>query len=270
MIDLHAHILPGIDDGPERLAGSIALARAAQEAGTHLIAATPHLRSDHPGIRAEQLGDHCAVLQQALDLAAIDIQVLPGAEVDLLWAHAASPEQLRLATYGQRGTDMLLETPYGPVPYNFGELVEWISDQGIRVLLAHPERNPAFQRNPERVLDLVARGVLVQVTAMSLVEHRKSSRALQLARWLVERGAAHVIASDAHTAGPWRGPDLRAAHAVVRDIGPARFEWMVHAVPQAIVAGEPLPRVPAGGAPSRGLGRRQARAVRRVLNTRLL
>ncbi len=269
MIDLHTHILPGIDDGPEHLAGSIALARAARDAGTQLIAATPHLRSDHPGVRAEELGDRCHALERALADAAIDIRVVAGAEVDLIWAHAASPEQLRLATYGQRGTDMLLETPYGPVPHNFGELVEWISDRGIRVLLAHPERNPTFQRDPGLVLDLVARGVLVQVTAMSLVRDGKPSRTLQLARWLVERGAVHVIASDAHTAGPWRGPDLRPAHDVVRDMGPARLEWMIHDVPQAIVAGEPLPCAPARGALSRGLGRRQVRAVRRVLNTRL-
>ena len=268
VIDLHAHILCGIDDGPELIDGSIALARAAREAGTHLMAATPHLRSDHPAVRVEQLRDRCDALEQALADAAIDIRILPGAEVDLLWAHAASPEQLRLATYGQRGTDMLLETPYGPVPHNFGGLVEWISDHGIRVLLAHPERNPTFQRDPGLVLDLVARGILVQVTAMSLVPNGRSSRALRLAHWLVEREAVHVIASDAHTQGPWRPPDLQSAHDVVRAITPARLEWMVHEVPAAIVAGEPLPTAPNGGAPRR-LGKRQVRAVRRVLNTRL-
>lgn len=269
MIDLHAHILPGIDDGPERLEDSIAFARAAGKAGTHLITATPHLRSDHPDVRPEELRDRCHVLDRALADEDIGVRVVPGAEVDLLWARAASPEELRLATYGQRGTDMLLETPYGPLPQNFGALLAWITDHGIRVLLAHPERNPTFQREPQLVLDLVARGVLVQVTAMSLAGGGKSSRTLRLARWLCEREAAHVIASDAHTAGPWRGPDLRPALSAIESIGAARLEWMVHEVPQAILAGEPLPPAPFGVAPTRGVGRRRVRSVRRVLGARL-
>lgn len=267
MIDLHAHILPGIDDGPERLEDSLAFARAAAAAGTHVIAATPHLRSDFPGVRLEELRDRCEQLDRAITEEGIGVQILPGGEVDLLWARGASPEELRLATYGQRGTDLLLETPYGPLPPNFGALLGWITDQGIRVLLAHPERNPTVQRNPQLVLDLVARGVLVQVTAMSLVSKGKASRSLQTAKWLAQRDAVHVIASDAHTEGPWRGPDLRPALNALGTIDPARLEWMVHEVPQAIVAGEPLPRPPAGSVARGGLGRRQVRAMRRVLST---
>jgi protein-tyrosine phosphatase len=267
VIDLHAHILPGIDDGPDRLEESIAFARAAWEAGTHLITATPHLRSDHPDVRTEELRDRCLELDRAIADEGIGVRVLPGAEVDLLWARAATPEELRLATYAQRGTDLLLETPYGPLPQNFGTLLARITEQGIRVLLAHPERNPTFQRDPGLVLDLVARGVLVQVTAMSLAEGGKASRSRGLAHWLVEQDAAHVIASDAHTEGPWRGPDLRPALAAIASAGAARIEWMAHEVPQAIVAGEPLPPAPSGAAQA-GTGARRARAVRRALGAR--
>lgn len=268
MIDLHAHVLPGIDDGPETMEGSLALARAAARTGTHLITATPHLRSDHPDVRAAELADRCHELDAALAGAGIDVRVLPAAEVDLLWAHTASPEELRLATYAQRGTDLLLETPYGPLPQHFDELLEPFADQGIRVLLAHPERNPTFLREPDLVVDLVARGVLVQVTAMSLVDARRSSRSRQLAHWLVERGAAHVIASDAHSEGPWRGPDLRAAQLALGAVAPARIEWMVHEVPQAIVAGEPLPPAPSAGGVGHGSPARPMRAVRRAFGAR--
>jgi protein-tyrosine phosphatase len=268
MIDLHSHILPGIDDGPERLEGSVALGRAAAEAGAHKIVATPHLRSDFPGVRVAELRERCEALDRALADAGVGVRVLPGAEVDLLWAREAPPEELRLATYGQRGSDLLLETPYGALPPNFGELVGWITDQGFRVLLAHPERNPSFHRKPQLVLDLVARGVLVQVTAMSLVGGGKGSRSLGLAKWLVEREAVHVIASDAHTEGPWRGPDMRPAHEVVAAISPARLEWMVHEVPQAIVAGEPLPPAPLRSASRPAYGKRRASAMRRVFSNR--
>jgi protein-tyrosine phosphatase len=248
VIDLHAHVLPGIDDGPEHLEGSVALARAATECGTHLIAATPHLRWDHPGVRPEELAGRCRTLQDVLADQGVPLRVLPGAEVDLLWTATASADQLRLATYGQRGSDLLLETPYGPLPPNFEKLVEGITDHGIRVLLAHPERNPTVQRDPTRVLELVKRGVLVQVTAMSLSQRTGGSKAASVSRWLIERGVAHVIASDCHSAGPRRSPDRSAAIAFAKSISRARAEWMLHENPQAIIAGEPLTPRPLGPA----------------------
>lgn len=263
MIDLHAHILPGIDDGPEGLDGSLAFARAAAKCGTHLITCTPHLRSDHPHVRPEELAYRCRVLEAALVEQGIPVRVLPGAEVDLLWAGAASPEELRLATYGQRGTDMLLETPYGPLPPNFNDLVERIAERGVRVLLAHPERNPTFQRDPAQVLELVERGVLVQLTAMSVTRKGRGSRSRTVARWLIEQGAAHVIASDAHSAGPRRSPDRAEAISVLTSMSPAQAEWILHEVPQAIVAGEPLPPRPLEAASSGPMMRLRRRADQR-------
>lgn len=248
MIDLHAHVLPGIDDGPNQLDESVALARAAVSAGTHLMAATPHLRWDHPAVLPAELADRCRDLETELYQEGVPLRVLPAGEVDLLWAGAASPEELRLATFGQRGTDVLLETPYGPLPPNFEALVESINDRGIRVLLAHPERNPTIQRHPARVLDLVKRGVLVQLTAMSSGQRAAGTKAAAVSRWLIERGAAHVIASDCHSAGPHRSPDRRAAISFATSVSPARAEWMLHENPQAILAGEPLTPRPLGGA----------------------
>jgi len=270
VIDLHAHLLPAIDDGPETLEGSVALARAAAECGTKVMTATPHLRADHPGVRVHELAERCHALGDAVGSAGIPIKVVPAAEVDLLWAYAASCEQLRLATYGQRGTDLLLETPYGPLPPNFGSLVMRLTERGVRVLLAHPERNLTVQRNPRLVVDLVARGVLVQLTAMSLTRASKGSPAQRAAIWLLEQGAGHVIASDAHSAGPWRGPDLRAAAGRVDSVAPAQAEWMTHEVPHAVLAGEPLPPSPvasAAGGTLRRLGSK--RSVGRMLSATL-
>jgi len=268
MIDLHAHILPGIDDGPQSLEGSLALARAAVECGTHLVIATPHLRDDHPGVRLEEIGDRTRALGAALAREDIPLRVLPGAEVDLLWASNASEAELRMATYGQLGTDMLLETPYGNLPPNFNELVLRIAEQGIRILLAHPERSSTFQQHPQRLLELVARGVLVQVTALSLARKNRRSESRRLARWLLEEGAAHVIASDAHAAGLWRGPDRAAAIASAEAISPAHAEWMLLEVPRAIIAGEPVPPMPSRG---RGPLKRLSKglALRRALDVRL-
>ena len=251
MIDLHSHVLPGIDDGPPDLAGSIALARTAADGGTTVLAATPHLRSDHPGVRLGELAGRCRALAERLASEGVQVEVVPGGEVDLLWGLDASDRDLQLASYRQAGSDVLLETPYSDLLPNFADLVMAIADRGFRVLLAHPERNPTFQRRPERLKELVRRGVLVQVTAASLVRTDRS-RSRSLAAALVEEGVAHVIASDAHRAGELRTPELAAGRDAADRLAPGRGEWMVTEAPAAVLAGEPLPQAPAAASGGRG------------------
>lgn len=253
VIDLHAHVLPGIDDGPDSLEGSVELCRAAAAEGTRTIAATPHLREDHPRVRPAELSERCRTVNERLASAAVDLDVVPGGEVDLLWAQSASSEDLRLVSYGQRGTDLLVETPYDPLPQGFEDLLFQVALRGYRVLLAHPERSRAFQADPARLEQIVGRGTLVQVTALSLVNPNRRSRSRALGLALVERGLAHVIASDAHSAA-WRAPQLAAGVAAGERVAPARARWMVTDAPAAILAGETLPAPPA--APHRGRTRR--------------
>jgi protein-tyrosine phosphatase len=236
VIDLHAHVLPGIDDGPADPEATCELLAVAAADGTRTIAATPHLRDDHPRVRPERIARDCAELSAGRE----DIEVVPGGEVDLAWALAADPRELELVTYGGRGTDLLLETPYGELPETFEELVFRLRARGLRVLLAHPELNPTFLRTPRRLAELVRTGVLVQVTARSLVLGRRSATQ-RFAESLVREGLAHALASDAHSPGPWRPPVLSEGVAAVEAIAPGRGEWMVTAAPAAILAGEPLP-----------------------------
>ena len=256
MIDLHCHILPGIDDGPPEEHDSLALARALVAGGCQIVAATPHLRDDHPGVRVEELAERCDALNGALAAASIALQVVPAAEVDMLWAHAASDEQLGLASYGQLGADILLETPYGPLPAAFEGVVGALQARGLRVLLGHPERNPTFQRDPERLSGLVNAGVLVQVTAQSLVDPGRRSASHELAVALVKQELAHVIASDSHSAGRFRPPNLAAGVLAAAGIAPRRAAWMAVDAPLAILAGKPLrPPSPNGSPPPAGRGR---------------
>ena len=245
MIDLHAHVLPGIDDGPPDVEGSLALLRTAALAGTRVIAATPHLRRDFPRVRLEDVANSCMSMQEHVP-PDWDLQIISGGEVDLGWAMRATDEQLRMASYGGRGTDLLVETPYGTSPRIFEPPLMALMNRGYRVLLAHPELNPGLQENPEHIPALVARGVLMQVTGASLLPDPRRSRRSRLARRLLEQGHAHVIASDAHSGGPRRPPGLTAALEVARAIAPERAEWMVTSAPAAILSGEPLPPLPLG------------------------
>ena len=243
VIDLHAHVLPGIDDGPDDLKGSLALLCVAAERGTRVIAATPHLRSDHPRVRVEELAPAVARLQREIPCE-WNLRIAVGAEIDLLWAVEADDAQLRLASLGQRGHDLLLETPYGSLPPAFEHVLADLRARGYRVLLAHPERSPAMQRDPARLRAIVASGVLLQVTASSLLDTARRSPPGRLARALIGEGLVHVLASDAHSAGPRRAPGLGAAVSAAGKIDARRAGWMVTAAPAAILVGAPLPPLP--------------------------
>jgi protein-tyrosine phosphatase len=259
MIDLHSHVLPGIDDGPSDIADSIAFAQAAEAQGTTVLAATPHLRSDFPLVRIEQVAEACAELNDRLP-AGSGLRVSPGAEVDVLWAQTASDEELRLASLGQHGTDLLVETPYGLLSDSFEDLLFRITVRGYRILLAHPERNPTFQRDPARLREIATRGVLIQITLPSVVARDRGSRSRKLAFDLVREGLAHNLASDSHSPGRWRPPALRTGLEAFAEFAPSYAEWMVTDAAAAILEGEPLPPPPRDPAPRRGIrlpGRRR-------------
>ncbi|RKQ91787.1 protein-tyrosine phosphatase [Solirubrobacter pauli] len=245
LIDLHAHLLPGLDDGPADDAGSLALAEHVAATGTRTIVATPHLRQDFPDVRVPELPGRVAALQALLRDRGVDLEVLVGGEVDTVWAQHQSDETLRAVSYGGRGTDLLVETPYGELPPVLEELLFRIRTRGFRVLLAHPERNPSFQRDPERLGRIVDGGVLVQVTASSLTAGKRS-RSCALAHALIAEGRAHVIAGDLHSVGGRAG----LAEALETTDHP-RARWMVTDAPAAILAGEPLPPAPSAAAPKR-------------------
>ena len=251
MIDLHTHVLPALDDGPADLAGSLAVAEVAAHGGIRTLVATPHLRADHPGVRPQHLARRVQELAAELRLHGLPIEVLPGAEVDLRAAEELADDELALATLAANGRDLLLETPYGPLPDDFEARVLTLAGRGFRLTLAHPERNPTLQQQPGRVGALVDQGLLVQLTARSVSVRRTAASVT--ARALLERGWAHVLASDAHALDR-RPPDLGGALRHAEDILPAmraELRWMVTDAPRAILDGRPLPERPPRERPKR-------------------
>jgi len=247
--DLHVHLLPGLDDGPADEDEAIALAAQLAGDGVGRVATTPHLRADYPDVRPDELAARTAALEERLQREGIALDLVTAGEVAIEWAVAASDEDLRLVSYGQRGQDVLIETPYGPLPAIFEELLFRITVRGYRVLLGHPERNHTFQNNPERLGRLVETGVLVQVTASALASSERRSRSRRLARDLLRDGQAHVIASDAH--GAIKRAALSRGIAAAGELAPNRAQWMVTEAPEAILTGAPLPEAPVDQPPKR-------------------
>ena len=245
LVDLHAHVLPGIDDGPPNLDAAVTMLKAAANAGTAVIAATPHVRSDFPDVHIREIARRCSHLQDAATNAGIDIQIVPGAELSLVWALEATDEELKLTSYGQKGNILLIETPSDSV-IGFSALLHRLRTRGFRVLLAHPERSADYQQDPQELLELVEQGVLLQVNADALLARRRNSPAASLGHRLCSGGFAHVLASDGHRAESWR-PVTRlaqASEAAANLCGRARARWMTETLPKAILEGTALPPEP--------------------------
>jgi protein-tyrosine phosphatase len=245
VIDLHAHVLPGIDDGPRSLEEALGVVADAISEGVRTMAATPHLRADHPSVRPQELAARTASLRGSLAERGCELELVVAAEVDLSWARRADTQQLVHASFDQRGRDLLVETPYGELPAAFEDLLFHLTAQGFRLLLAHPERSPTLQRNPSRLRALVERGTLLQITASALTGSPRRSASCRTAQALVREGVAHVIASDRHGSHVDRVGLARAVEAASALAG-ARAEWMVTEAPAAILAGQPLPPAPPG------------------------
>jgi protein-tyrosine phosphatase len=248
VIDLHTHILPGLDDGPVTLEGSVAFARAAVADGTQLVAATPHVRDDYP-TRADAMLSAVARLRQALADEAIALDVHPGGEIALGRLGELGSDEL--ASFGLAGNPryLLVEFPYHGWPFDLGARLLELSAAGITPVLAHPERNPDVANQLDRVGSLVEAGVLLQATAASL-DGRGGRRVRSVAFELVERGWVHMVASDAHTPAIRQVGLTPAAHAIG---DPDLAAWLTEGVPGAIVAGAELPERPAPS-PRRRLG----------------
>jgi protein-tyrosine phosphatase len=238
VIDLHTHVLPGIDDGPETIEGSLALVRAAEADGTRVIVATPHVSWHHHN-DASTIARLTGELNDRLREEGIAVEIRTGAEIAMTRVDDIEPGELKRLRLGG-GPWLLLEPPFTPIVTGLDGVVMALQSAGHRVLLAHPERCPALHREPRIVESLVRGGVLTSVTAGSLAG-RFGGQVRRFARHLLEQGLVHNVASDAHDAIK-RPPSMSA------DLAEAGFgelaDWLTQAVPAAILSGEEIPERP--------------------------
>lgn len=239
MVDLHSHILAGLDDGARTLEESVEIALAAARDGVSVMAATPHVRDDYP-TTAKTMERLVLELERTLREHGIGLRLLGGAEIAIAQLQTLSARELSRFGLGGNPHYLLVEFPYFGWPLSLeGELWK-LTQRGITPVLAHPERNPEVQLAPARVAQLVAAGALVQLTAAS-VDGRLGRRNKRAAAALIAAGHAHIIASDAHWPG-LRAAGLSSAVSAVGD--PELADWLTKAVPAAIVEGKALPPRP--------------------------
>jgi protein-tyrosine phosphatase len=238
VIDLHCHVLAGIDDGPETVAGSLELARAAASAGTSTLVATPHVNWRYPN-DADTIAAAVDELRGRLAAENVDLELRAGAEIAVTRLAEIEPEQLARLRLGG-GEWLLVEPPFTPVAPGLEQTLQDLQQDGHRILLAHPERCPALHRDPQIVSSLVRGGVLTSITAGSLVG-RFGGAPQRFALELVREELVHNVASDAHdVAGRAPGVSAELEQAGLTPLA----EWLTMAVPAAILNGDAIPARP--------------------------
>ncbi|MCX7155346.1 MAG: capsular biosynthesis protein [Rhodocyclales bacterium] len=219
MIDLHCHLLPGIDDGPETLESALQLARHAVASGIRFSMVTPHMHAGRYENRAANIQRATEDFQRELDAHGIALRLRAAAEVRLDHEVLAWVVEGQVPFVGRwEGENvMLLELPHSHVPVGADKLVEWLLKQGIRPMIAHPERNKDIMRSIDKLLPFIRLGCLLQVTA-GAVAGAFGEGARARAVDLLGKGWVTVLASDAHNLEA-RPPELEpgriAAAAIV-------------------------------------------------------
>lgn len=240
MIDLHCHILPGMDDGPGDAGESLEMAELAARDGIRSIVATPHSNN---GVYRNDLDSIVLFCSRLNDLArsrALALNILPGAEIRIHQGMERLVRQGEIASLNNTRQYLLVEFPHDVVLPGTRQVLYQLIARDITPVLAHPERNEAIQRNPDLLADLVNMGCLVQLTAMSITGELGQA-AMVCSHLLLQKRQAHVIASDAHDTAN-RPPLLSFAVAeAARLLGDrATAEAMVTNNPQAIIDGRRL------------------------------
>jgi protein-tyrosine phosphatase len=259
VIDLHFHVLPGIDDGPPSLEAALDLARAAHAAGTTTIVATPHVSWDWPENDAARIAGAVRDVNAELQRHGIGVEVLAGAEVAMTRAADLDDAELQALHLGG-GPYLLIECPHSPAASGFEGLLSSLSHAGHRIVLAHPERCPAFHRDRDTLERLIGSGMLSSITAGSLAG-RFGREVRRFSQELLRDGLVHNVASDAHDV--LRRPPGVDPVLVEEGLGDGA-DWLTRQVPEAILAGTPIPPAPAMSLPDPGRGGVLGRLFRRA------
>lgn len=235
MIDLHSHILPGIDDGAKDLNTSIEMAKQAVNQGITVVAATPHYRNEFDWQKIQTLAIQ---LSTELKQRGIALEVIPGAELFI----DPALEQMgleQIPTYNNNGKYCLIEFPMLELPYYVNQVLFSLAVKGITPVIAHPERYVVVGNDPNIVREWIDNGYLLQMNAGSLIgmfgEKVKKTSEIMLQHQMV-----HLIASDAHSANRRSFILDRAAAEAKKFVSQEIIHNLVQTNSSQVVTGEPV------------------------------
>lgn len=200
MIDLHCHILPGVDDGAKNIEDSISMAKVAVNEGITHILATPHHKNRNWFNEKKKVLANVKQLQDELDRNRIPLTIFPGQEVRIYGEIQKDIEADEILFIDEQQQYLLIEFPTPNIPTYTERLFYELETKGITPIIVHPERNREILEDPNRLKALVEKGALAQLTAASYTGG--FGRQIQkMSEQMVEANLVHFIASDAHNVG---------------------------------------------------------------------
>lgn len=272
MIDLHCHILPELDDGPETMATAIEMCLIAVDDGIRTIVATPHMLDGMFAVTPAAVHKAIGALKESLEQERIPLEILPGADVHVDRDLPGYLGRKEIITVADKGRHLMVEFPQDVFPQEMGELLFQVQLKGVTPIITHPERNGGVQQNPGMLAELIEAGNLTQITAGSLTGIF-GAKIQECALGLLRSNMVHLVASDAHNTTR-RSPRLSEARLVVeREAGEQEAALIFVDRPKRILEGAyvdpPEPRS-AGSASSkrRGEGKKKRRGFWRGLLNR--
>jgi protein-tyrosine phosphatase len=261
-VDLHLHLLPGVDDGAPDEAAAVEHAERMVRAGVEVATVTPHVGSPYFDVALDEIAGRCAALQRTLDREGIGLRLHAGGEIHPAAGGALTAAELDVIAHGPAGARWVLaEVPFAGVDEAFADALRHLRDQGFGIVIAHPERAANLLSGGLALLrPALAAGAVLQVNACSLLG-RQGPEAEQAARRLVRAGLAYVIASDGHPGT--RAHTLADAEpaALAAGAAPAQIVQLTQANPRFLLH-HGLPRVDAPLPVRAGPGRDALRHVR--------
>ena len=237
MVDIHCHILPGVDDGARSIDESLGMLSKLAAVGVETVVATPHILRGSYEISSPERQEMVASLQKAAEENDIKIQIKPGAEYYLAPQILADIDKLEEFTINNNGKYILVELPMQIVPPSMEEIFFSLKVKGITPILAHPERNAKICQSPNILFNFVLKGCLTQINVGSILGHF-GMEIRKVARGLLTHRLAHVIASDMHSV---YSPTMdQVVPEVERLVGKERAARMFIDTPRQILAGEAI------------------------------
>ncbi len=208
MIDIHSHILPGIDDGPDSLSQSLRIASHAHSQGVTTLFATPHQMDGVYQAKPLDILNKCSQLTTELEKNNIPVRIMPGSEIRLTHDTVSLYDQGRLMTLNNSGTHILLELPPMFIMEGVNHIIRKLAERGVVTIIAHPERNTSIMKNLNTISKLIYEGALMQITATSLMGGF-GKRTMKICEQMLDKNAVSFIGSDIH---PGRSYKMRDAY----------------------------------------------------------
>jgi protein-tyrosine phosphatase len=241
LVDLHCHLLAGVDDGPRTDEEALEMCRIASDEGICLSSALAHQNEDYPAVTPQLIREHARQLTAALQAADIHLAVFPSAEVMVHPEIEASWRRGDLLSVADRGQYLLVEMPHR-LFIDWRALIKGLREAGVCPILAHPERHPELLHDPGRIEQFLRAGCLVQVSSDNVTDPPTKADGRALRDWF-QRGIVHFLGSDGHSPRRRRPRMADAYEQISQWAGAAVADRVCSTNATAIVHGLPL-RVP--------------------------